>query len=74
MASSKGKAGITREQVVAVILGSQECRSNSIDGFYSTYLHRKAEQGEIEFALKGFALGATSDDVLSLVLATGDYA
>jgi len=65
--------GISRAQVAAAILGSQEYQQRSIGSYYQQYLQRNADQGGLNSWVNMLQQGASDNVVISGLLTSQEY-
>jgi CSLREA domain-containing protein len=64
---------LTQAQVAADIIHSLEARTHLVDGWYPTYLGRKAQNGEEQGWVKLLQQGQTEEQVLSAILGSPEF-
>lgn len=65
--------GITRDDVIFLVMNGWEYRSNEVQGIISAFLRRPASDIEIAFWTAAFLSGLAADDFTILVLASDEY-
>lgn len=66
-------SGVSRSQVAASILSSQEYRTDLITGYYEKFLHRAPDPGGLATWLSAFGSGASDQLVIASILATPEF-
>lgn len=63
----------TREQLAGILLHSDEYRQGQVQDYFTTYLRRPVKQAEQDFYVLAFSKGATVEQIVSTILASGEY-
>ena len=66
-------SGMSRQEVVTVVLGGAEYRSDLAQGFYQSYLRRPANGMEIDAVLLQKQAGQRDPDIVAGLLASDEY-
>jgi ELWxxDGT repeat protein len=66
-------AGATRQQVLAVIVGSPEYQQHTVRGFYQTYLGRGADDTGLNLFASALARGTRREEVIAAVVGSEEY-
>jgi uncharacterized protein (TIGR03118 family) len=65
--------GASRADVAAVVFGSDEFRSDLIQGFYTSILHRPAESGAVAYWTATMKNGARDEDVIAGIMGSSEF-
>ncbi|MCI0389975.1 MAG: DUF4214 domain-containing protein [Acidobacteria bacterium] len=65
--------GGARSQVAQIILGSAEYRSAQIQGFFETFLERKASDSEVNVFLALWQRGARREQIIARIIGSPEY-
>jgi ELWxxDGT repeat protein len=66
-------AGASRQQVLAVIVGSPEYQQHTVRGFYQTYLGRGADDTGLNLFASALARGTRREEIIAAVAGSEEY-
>jgi uncharacterized protein (TIGR03118 family) len=67
------QAGVTPQQVAAVVVTSTEFRVDDVRGFYQNFLRRQADPNGLRFYVNAMQRGATDEQVIAGIMASNEY-
>ncbi len=66
-------AGVSRIQVVAAIIGSDEYRANVVNGLYQKYLHRAADPTGLASGMAFLKAGGSDEQLAAALIASAEF-